>query len=151
MHQTLEAIKTTRISFSYLLEKLPLDMLNTIPQGFRNNIVWNAGHCLAVGQSLVYGISDTPFREDMNILKEFLPGTQPKNYKQDEVNFLIERLRTSTRELEEDYINNIFGTFKTFKSKTRYEINDIESALTFDLFHEGYHMGIAVTMMKSLT
>lgn len=44
MHQTFSITKTSRKALSHLLDIIPLEQLNKIPEGFNNNIIWNIAH-----------------------------------------------------------------------------------------------------------
>ena len=54
MHQTFDITRTSRKIISQLLQDFTLEQLNTIPEGFNNNIIWNIGHIVVVQQMLVY-------------------------------------------------------------------------------------------------
>ena len=54
MDKSLEILLQHRKVLYYYLKESPLDILNKIPSGFRNNILWNIGHSVVVQQVLVY-------------------------------------------------------------------------------------------------
>jgi hypothetical protein len=53
MQQTLHITRTSRTIVSQMLAGYTLDQLNTIPEGYSNNLIWNIAHIIVV-QMLVY-------------------------------------------------------------------------------------------------
>lgn len=76
MDSTLKFIKQARTAFIELLDGLTLEQLNTVPEGFNNNIIWNFGHIVVSTQTLVYvrtGIrQDDSFVEYLDAYKKRL-------------------------------------------------------------------------------
>jgi hypothetical protein len=54
MQQTLDITRTSRTIVSQMLAGYTLDQLNTIPEGYSNNLIWNIAHIIVVQQMLVY-------------------------------------------------------------------------------------------------
>jgi hypothetical protein len=59
MQQTLDITRTSR-TVSQMLAGYTLDQLNTIPEGYSNNLIWNIAHIIVVQQMLVYKLSGLP-------------------------------------------------------------------------------------------
>ena len=57
MDQEFEILLITRKNLLNSIKDLSIDELTKIPNGFNNNIIWNAGHNLATQQLLVYKLS----------------------------------------------------------------------------------------------
>lgn len=68
MKSVFDVQKTIREVILKILDNYTLEQLNKIPEGFSNNLIWNAGHCLSVQQALVYKLSGLPG----NISEEFM-------------------------------------------------------------------------------
>jgi hypothetical protein len=60
MQQTLDITRTSRTIVSQMLAGYTLDQLNTIPEGYSNNLIWNIAHIIVVQQMLVYKLSGLP-------------------------------------------------------------------------------------------
>jgi hypothetical protein len=60
MQQTLHITRTSRTIVSQMLAGYTLDQLNTIPEGYSNNLIWNIAHIIVVQQMLVYKLSGLP-------------------------------------------------------------------------------------------
>ncbi len=54
MDKSLEILLQHRKVLYYYLKEAPLSILNRIPPGFRNNLLWNIGHSVVTQQLLVY-------------------------------------------------------------------------------------------------
>jgi hypothetical protein len=54
MNQKLDKLKNFRIYLRKQLDVLTTGQLNAIPTGYTNNIVWNLGHLISVGQIMCY-------------------------------------------------------------------------------------------------
>ncbi len=66
--------RTLHLNF---LEKYTLEQLNTIPQGFSNNLIWNIGHIIVAQQGLVYRPSGLPMNLPEGLYAQYKPGTIP--------------------------------------------------------------------------
>ncbi|MFH5831956.1 DinB family protein [Halalkalibaculum sp. DA3122] len=49
--------KTNRQRYLNAWEEHSLERLNTIPQGFNNNLIWSFGHIIVSQQALIYRLS----------------------------------------------------------------------------------------------
>jgi len=146
----LEAILTNRKTLAYTISKLDLNALNKVPDGYNNNILWNLGHLISVSQSLIYGLGGEKYRVDKEVVKRFAPGTQPEVYTQDDLDLINSLLVSSIEALIEDCKEGKFSNYKEYLTRTRFMIDDLESALLFNVYHEGYHMGIIVRLLNNL-
>ena len=68
MQTTFKIWETNRKLHLEFLEKYTLEQLNKIPDGFKNNLIWNVGHIITTQQGLIYRLSGLP----VMISKEFL-------------------------------------------------------------------------------
>ncbi len=135
-----------------LMEKLSLEQLTTIPEGYNNNILWNIGHTIATQQLLVYGLSGEEIQVPKHIIDLYKKGTKPeKPATLEEINEIKSLLFSTITQLEKDYDNGIFTTFKTYTLSTSGgTLHKVEDAIAFNNFHEGLHLGYAMALMKAL-
>jgi hypothetical protein len=65
--------------------------LNTIPEGYSNNLIWNIAHIIVVQQMLVYKLSITMMISD-EMVEKYKKGTKPEDIatqaEVDETNYL---------------------------------------------------------------
>jgi len=142
-------IEKTRQRMLKMAEALPPEKLLRIPAGFRNNLLWNLGHVMAVQQNLCYEKSEFPVRVPTYLLTPFRKGTHPGEWSgtmdlEDIKTWLLE----SVNSLREDLHKNVFAHFTPFETGTGAKIASISDALSFDAWHEAMHLGIMMSMLK---
>ena len=134
-----------------ILSKLPKDVLAKIPDGYRNNIWWNMCHVVATQQILFYRLSGLTTHVDENWVdlykKGSVPETQPSS---DDVNDLIELLISSVQQAETDYNSGLFKEYNEYTTSNKVTLSSIEDAISFNAFHEGLHLGVILSQLKSL-
>ena len=124
--------------------------LNTIPEGFNNNILWNIGHSIATQQLLTYGLSGLTPHLPMDFIDIYKKGTKPEGPISNEgITELKGFLFSSIEQLEKDYKAGIFKDFKEYTlSTTGGVLSKVEHALEFNNFHEGLHLGCCIMLAK---
>ena len=132
-----------------LLDSLSPEQINKIPIGFNNNVLWNVAHVIAVQQILLYGLSNQPVVVEKNFVNRFSPGTKPDVfYDETMISEVKSLLAFSYDRLIQDIQSNMFGSFNPYSTALRFEINDLESAITFNLYHETLHTGHILNLRK---
>lgn len=151
MEQLFHLTLQNRKNFLGILENTPKDILLEVPKGFRNNIWWNIAHVVVTQQLLVYNLSNVPMLVPQILIDKFRKGTVPDGTLQEEemgqiASFLISTIETTQR----DYKNGLFTQFNTYTTSTKFTLTNVEDAITFNIFHEGLHMGTIRAMNKLL-
>ena len=144
--------KNIRKQFLYFIEHYTLEQLNTIPQGFSNNIIWNIGHCIATQQSLIYKLSGLPMHVSDAFIDTYRNGTVPTGKTtQEEVDYIKSILFSTIVQTQEDFSKNSFITFHEYTTKrTGFTMENATQAAEFNNFHEGIHLGIILQIRKFL-
>ena len=149
MHRTFEITRTSRKVLSQFLEKYTLEQLNTIPQGFNNNLIWNIGHIIVVQQMLVYNLSGLPMMVSSEMIEKFKKGTRPEhNADQNEIDEMKHLLFATIDHSEVDFKNKIFKTYQEFTTMSGFTIKSAEDAMAFNYYHEGVHTGMMMQIRK---
>ena len=148
--QTLVDIQLhNRKLFHRFLSQFTLEQLNTIPEGFNNNIVWNIAHSLVTQQLLMYKLSGLSLHIPQEWVGMFAKGTKPeRDLTADEVSAIDAALFSTHEEMIEDLKQGVFSGFKPYTTSTKMELNDIAAAQTFVLFHDGLHIGSVLALAK---
>ena len=134
-----------------ILTKLPKNVLTMIPEGYRNNIWWNMAHTVAIQQLLIYRLSGVPTEVEEGWADQYKKGTIPESEPTtDEVNMLLELLITTVQKAEEDYNSGQFKEFKEYTTSNKVTLYSVEDAISFNAFHEGLHLGVILSQLKSL-
>jgi hypothetical protein len=149
LNPNLNIILQSRKASKKILDYLSIEQINKIPEGFNNNIIWNCGHIIVVQQMLTYGLTDIPMPVSKELLNEFMPGSKPNQfYDQNAVDNIKNLLFSTYEQLTEDIVSGKLMHIKPFMSALKFEITDIESAIAFDQYHEAMHMGIILSLRK---
>lgn len=149
METTFDINETSRNVLLNFLNELTLKQLNTIPQGFKNNIIWNIGHIIVVQQLLVYNLSGLPMMVSDELIAKYRKGSSPNgDVTQNEVDELKGLLFSTLEKTKEDFQKEIFKTFNEFTTMTGFKVTSAKSAMEFNNFHEGLHIGIIMQLRK---
>ena len=135
--------------FHYYLKQFTLEQLNTIPEGFNNNILWNIAHTMVTHQLLTYKRAG----QNMAIPKEwvgyFAKGTKPeRDFTIEEVKVIDAALFTTYEQFEADAKQGIFAEMKPYTTSTNMVLENLESTQNFILFHDGLHLGSVLALAK---
>lgn len=143
-------LKNRKILYRILVNT-PKEQLVKIPEGFRNSIWWNIAHVVVTQQLLVYKMSNLPMKLDTTIIDTFKKGTVPGGTATDEEIQIMSAFLLSTAEwAEEDYNNGIFKEFKEYTTTPNITLTNVEDAIAFNVFHEGIHLGVILSLEKAL-
>ncbi|KFF04779.1 DinB family protein [Flavobacterium reichenbachii] len=149
MKSVFEAHRVIREVLLKILDNYSLEQLNKIPQGFNNNIIWNAAHCVAVQQALVYKLSGLPALVSQDFILKYSKGAKPEgDVSQEEVDEIKELLSATLEKTQKDYADNLFVNFYEYTTSLGNTIRDIEQAFQFNNYHEGLHTGVIMSIRK---
>lgn len=149
METTFNINHTSRTVISKILENHTLEQLNTIPEGFSNNLIWNIGHIVVVQQMLVYNLSGLPMMVSDEMVTKYKRGTKPEHsVTQEEVNEIKSLLFATLEQAKKDFANDIFKTYTEFTTMTGFTIKNAKAAIEFNNYHEGIHTGIMMQIRK---
>lgn len=149
MTQQIENIKSVRKYLLNLIAELNPEQLNKIPQGFSNNIIWNLAHLTATQQRICYLRSGLKPVVQEQYITPFIPGTKPEGFVDSaEIETLKSLFISTIEELETDYKKRFFSTYEEVTVRYGITLTNVDDAINFLLYHEGYHTGVIVELMK---
>lgn len=145
-------MKTNRQRLLDILDGLEEPQLHEIPMGFRNNILWNAGHIVVSQQLICYQISRLPMQIDETLVPLFRKGSGPVDWKQqpsldDFEKYVLEGAAV----LEDDFKAGKFRTYHPYKTSFGVTLNSIVEGIRFNNVHEGMHLGYILALRKLVT
>ena len=149
MHQSFHITENSRNTLSKFLQGYTLEQLNTIPEGYNNNLIWNIGHIVVVQQMLVYKLSGLPMMISDEMVEKYKRGTKPDQAATqadvDEIqSFLFETINQTKADLEK----KVFKDFQKFTTMTGFTIKTAEDAMAFNVYHEALHAGMMMSIRK---
>ena len=149
MEPTFNINQTSRNTIAIFLENHTLEQLNTIPEGFSNNLIWNIGHIIVVQQMLVYNLSGLPMMVSEDMVSKYKRGTKPEHsVTQEEVDEFKKLLWSTLEQTKKDFANNIFKNFTEFTTMSGYTMKSAKEAMEFNNYHEAIHTGIMMQIRK---
>ncbi len=151
LSNSIKMLKTERQLILRGIENLSDEQLLKIPEGSKNNILWNLGHIIVTEHVLHYTLSRLEMRIPKETASMFRTGTSPEIWKETPNIAKIKSLLLELPDkLLEDYNNGLFKEFRPYKTSTGVELNSFEDAITFNHFHEGTHTGIILGLIKKV-
>ena len=149
MEQTFELNRTLRKLIAPFLEELSLDQLNTIPEGFTNNLFWNIAHVVVTQQLLVYKLSGLPMLISDELVDKYKKGSKPElAATQEDVDQIKSLLFETIDQTQADYGSGVFTQFTDYPTSSGFVLKNVQDALAYNNFHEGLHLGILMSMKK---
>lgn len=122
-----------------------------IPDGFKNNILWNLGHVVVTQQRLCYkhcGLETYIPEEVCEILKI---GTSPADWiEPPDVGQIKTWMSGLPDRLEEDLRRDMFAGYPGYTTATGVTLGDIDDAIIFNNIHEGIHLGVILSLRKAV-
>lgn len=131
-----------------VLEDISVSAAETIPDGFSNNIRWNAGHVYLDQYLWIQAVT----KEKANVPEQFSTwfgyGTSPSNFSSETPSLeeLRELLKTQPTLIKNQYGERLEEEF----APTEMGMFTIEQVLTRTIFHEGMHLQAILDLKKCL-
>lgn len=134
------------------IENNSLEVLNKIPEGFNNNIIWNIAHIMVTTQVLAYKLSGLPLSISDGMVAKYKKDSKPEgDVSQREVNEIKDLLVSTATQLEADYKNGLFVNYTEYTvSTTGNTLKNIDDVLHFNLLHEGMHLGYIMALSRAI-
>jgi len=131
------------------LEGLDDGPLRAIPHGYRNNILWNAGHVACSQAGLLYGPCGLPLPLPQHFTELLATGTSPLDWKRPlDTAEVLEVLRTLCGRIAEDDRAGRFATYRAWALGPGLPLRTFDEAAVFHCYHEGVHLGIISGLKK---
>jgi len=144
-----EVNRQTRKNILRSVEGLTEKQINTIPEGFKNNIAWNFGHILIMQQLLFYTMSGNEPMVSEELIGKYKKGSRPVEIITiEEFDELKELYVKSIDKAEEDYNSGLFSGYQPYQTSYGINIDTIEDVIQFIYTHDALHWGIILSMLK---
>jgi DinB superfamily len=149
MEKQFKILSATRTNILKAISDLTVDQLNTIPKGFKNNIIWNVAHVLVTQQLLCYKLSGLDMIVDSSFVDLFKKGSEADyEVSEEEVTLIKEELSNLVEKTKGDYENGVFKNYDEYPTSYDVILNCIDDAIQFNNVHEGLHLGYIMAMKK---
>lgn len=149
MKTQFDILKKSRELTLKAIKGLSLEQLHTIPDGFKNHIAWNVAHLVVTQQLLHYKLSGLDCLVPDELIENYRKGTFPTtNFTEEEFEEVKELLIGLPDTLEEDFNEGIFENYTTYPTSTGFVLDSFETAIHFNNYHEGIHLGVIMAIRK---
>jgi len=149
MKTQFEILSASRVQVEKVINGLSLERLHTIPKGFKNNIAWNVAHIVVTQQLLHYKLSGINCLVPEELINNYRKGTQPSiPFSEEEFDEVKDLLLGLPETFMEDYEAGIFENFESYTTSSGFVLDSLETAIAFNNFHEGMHLGIIMALKK---
>jgi DinB superfamily len=150
MNSKIEKIRKFREFLLAQIADLTPDQLNKIPEGYNNNIIWNLTHLICAQQSICYLRAGQPITVKDIYFTPFLTNTKPDRFiDSQEIDEIKKLFVSSIDEFQIDIDKRLFDNYTASPNILKIygvELNTIDDALDFILYHEGFHSGYIVSL-----
>ncbi|WP_459210417.1 DinB family protein [Aquimarina rhabdastrellae] len=151
MKEQLAITRVNRKLMEKILDGHTLEQLNKVPDGFRNNLIWNIAHVVITQQLLVYKLSGLPMKVSEALVEKYKKGTQTQgDVTQGDVAEIKASLFSTLDMLEKDIEDKIFTSYQEYPTSTGFVLTSLSDAIAFNNFHEGIHLGYILALKKAL-
>lgn len=147
-HAHIDNICHTRQFMLDIISALDNSMLNKIPDGFNNNIIWNVAHLISSQYGICYLRSNNEI-PDLEIFHSFKVGSKPERIISDEeIEYIKSLLFTSLDVLKADFTSGKLDNYAPWTTRYGVEIKNIQDGIAFLPYHEGLHLGYIMALKR---
>ena len=152
MDKKIEKIKRFRQFLLAQISGLNAEQLNQIPEGYNNNIIWNLAHLICAQQSLCYIRAGQIAIVPEKYVLPYRTNTKPNGFIHEEEIEVIKKLFISSiDELQTDFDRKIFDNYTASENILKVygvALHNIDDALEFVIYHEGFHSGYIIALIR---
>lgn len=151
MEKIFDIILKNRKILHGFLQNTPKEDLFRVPEGYNNNIWWNIAHVVVTPQLLMYKLSGLDFTIEEELVNKYKKGTFPEGEpSNDEIEKISTYLFSTVERIQLDYEQGKFKKFPEYMTTPKIGLSGPEDALSFNVFHEGLHLGAILALKKAL-
>jgi len=148
----LETVRGKTVQLGEKVASEHADLVDAIPDGFRNNIRWNLGHIAVVFDMLMHHPAGEQSVLPKPFSQSFAPNTSPSDWNEDTPTFqeVITQLREQPAGIKSHFSGRLYEPLPKPFSLAGQEFKTSGELLAFCLYHEGIHVGTINSQLKVL-
>ena len=131
-------------------EGLSEQLLDSIPEGFNNNVRWNLGHIYLVQEKFAFHFSGEPTQIPDHFEALFAKGTKPADWDVEPptIEALLELLAEQPKRIKQALQHRVDEPVKApFTTGSGLTLHTIGEFLNYTLYHEGMHYN-TISLLK---
>jgi len=145
----LQMHEQVRNNIAGLIKAYRLEQLNRVPDGFNNNLIWNAGHVIATAELLTFGLAGQRTPSGKDFINRYRKGTRPeKDADQAELDYILTELVRGHERLVEAISSADWSNFQPYQTSFGINVASVEEAVSFNNLHEALHVGTMLALRK---
>lgn len=136
-----------------MLDATPNSIASEIPQGFKNNILWNFGHLYVSHELLLYSFLQEQHDVPQHYIDMFKMNTSPSDWTTEPPSLaeLKEKLVDQPKRTIDKFIGRINEKGeKPFNLGPQYQFTTLGEIICFVNWHEGLHQGSINSLKRAL-
>jgi len=107
------------------------------------------GHMVAAQEGICYKRSGLQTNITEDYFNTYKPGTKPERFiDAEEFELIKHQLFSTLEQLDTDQDAGVFENYGAFVTRYGVELRNIEDAIAFLPFHDGFHIGYVMSIMK---
>lgn len=150
--EAIKLFKYSRTSTLILLNNIDEEIWNIQPEGFPNNIRWNAGHVYVTAEDFLKDADANYEVTRPEWDKLFLDGTRPSEWgdnvpSKEEIIAALEEQRDHIENYFQDKLANDASNVRDVNGTL---LDTVDASLQFVTWHEGIHLGVTKSLKDAL-
>ncbi|WP_088014553.1 DinB family protein [Gottfriedia acidiceleris] len=147
-----EQLRFTRVYTLKVLSSVSKEVVDVIPAGFNNNILWNAGHVLGAYEQLLYANTGDTGQLSKEFIDFFKGGTNPGDWQVEPPSYeeIVSLLEQQVEQVITTYEGRLDEIIPKEMKLGSFEIKTVRDMISFNIFHEGLHTGLINGLKRSL-
>lgn len=135
------------------LQNLEKEYADIQPTGFNNTLRWNYAHILTAYEGLVIQLSGNESKLDPKYMQLFGIGTKPSEWKMEAPSLeeIAAELEKQAKYIIETFQNSLDDKLMQPREIRTLKLETVRDALTFCIWHEGYHQGVINGLSRVVT
>lgn len=152
MMHSMTLFKYSRTSTLILLNKIDKSVWDVQPDGFPNNVRWNAGHVYITAEDFLHD-ADREYKITPIEWKDyFIDGTSPADWDENvpSPEEIIQALKDQEKRIEAFFKEKLAHQASVTRDVNGMALDTVDAALQFVTWHEGIHLGVMNGLRKIL-
>jgi len=151
MKTEFDMLRQTRKNILGVASRFDKEQLVKIPEGYKNNILWNVGHVVITQKLLTYKLSNLPIGLDESLIEACRKGSTPANWEKEiDFEYVKNAMFTAVDKTEKDYKTGKFTEFSDYETSYGVTLTSVEDAIKFNNLHEALHLGYIMSLAKNI-
>lgn len=150
--ESMRLFKYSRTSTLILLNKIDQKLWDIQPEGFPNNIRWNAGHVYITAEDYLNDADKDYEFTPIEWKDYFIDGTSPSDWDKNvpTPDVIMRALQEQEHRIERFFKEKLANPASVTRDVNGLMLDTVDASLQFVTWHEGIHLGLTNALRKFL-